>query len=53
MAIGEGFHKNKPLLVGYLFAVFVVIMNLIVISLVIKALFGTTVSSTVYDDMDF
>lgn len=35
------------------FAVFAVIMNMIVLSLITKALFGTTVSGTGYDDMDF
>lgn len=49
----ESYRWYKPLLVGSLFAVFAVIMNMIVLSLITKALFGTTVSGTGYDDMDF
>lgn len=43
----------KPLLVGLLFFVFAAILNLGLIDLITKAIFGAKVSSTGYDDMDF
>lgn len=44
---------HKPIAVGALFVIFVAIMNMIVISLITKALFGTVDGSTGYDNMDF
>ena len=43
----------KPLLVGLLMLLFDAILSLGLIDLLTKALFGTMVSSTGYDDMDF
>lgn len=40
-------------MVGLIYFIFVFIMNIVVITLLMKTLFGTTVSSTGYDDMDF
>ncbi|MEE1050923.1 MAG: hypothetical protein UIB39_02385 [Lachnospiraceae bacterium] len=42
----------KPLLVGLLFAVFYLILGLAV-TLITKVLFGSSVASSGYDDMDF
>lgn len=49
----DSYRWYKPIAVGALFTLFVLIMNVIVISLITKALFGASVSSTGYDDMDF
>lgn len=48
----DAYRWFKPLLVGLAFAVLYVVANVLV-GLLTKALFGTTVSSTGYDDMDF
>lgn len=49
----DGYKWYKPLLVGLIYSVLVVIFSMFVIDLITKALFGATVSGTGYDDMDF
>lgn len=49
----DAYRWYKPLLVGLLFLIFDAIFGLGLIELLTKALFGATVSSTGYDDMDF
>ena len=49
----DGYKWYKPLLVGLIYSVLVVIFSMFVIDLITKALFGATVSGMGYDDMDF
>ena len=49
----DGYRWYKPLLVGILFVLFTFILNVFGIELITKAVFGTAVQSTGYDDMDF
>ena len=49
----DAYRWYKPVLVGLLMVLFDAIMNLGLIDLLTKLLFGTVVSSTGYDDMDF
>ena len=49
----DAYKWYKPILVGLLFLAFDAVFSMGLINLLTKLLFGATVSSTGYDDMDF